>query len=65
MKQPWYSLRRWFPKEDPPSVALFPHLPPHERECPKCQRIVTHWVTYTDGTTRCAGCHQTPKKVKK
>jgi hypothetical protein len=66
MKQPWY--RRWFPKEEPPKVALFPHLAPHERECPKCKRVVTHWMTFTTGTILCVFCHQAPKppaKVKK
>ena len=56
MKQPWY--RRWFQKDEPPKVALFPHLPIHERACPRCREVVTHWMTFTDGTISCATCVQ-------
>ena len=63
MKTPWY--RRLFQRDEPPTVALFPHLPTHERECPRCRRVVAHWLTFADGTILCAHCHQHPAKRKK
>lgn len=62
MKQPWY--KRLFQRDTPPPVAIFPHLPPHERECPTCKRTVTHWFTYANDTIRCAECHQRPVRAR-
>lgn len=60
MRWQWAVLRRWFLPDPPLHVALFPHLPPDQRECPKCKRTVTHWMTYADGRILCAVCDQEP-----
>lgn len=53
-KLPWYSPTRWFGRETP--TILMRPLSADERQCPACDRVVTIWRTYSDGTIRCVEC---------
>lgn len=62
MKTPWY--RRIFQKAEPPQVALFPHLPPHLRQCPRCKVEVSIWRTYASSLILCVDCATKQERKK-